>query len=134
MHHHDRNERGVYTPAATTPEAEALCWPRPASDHIGEVQAWNVDTGKRVWTHTYQDSQNWGPMVATGGWLVFSGGTNDRKFRAFDATSGALLWEFPTGAPASLRPAVNIYGGRQTVCRRAYNPAGASTPREWSSY
>ena len=24
----------------------------PGADHIGEVQAWNVDTGKRVWTHT----------------------------------------------------------------------------------
>src|SRR4029450_7108807 len=26
----------------------------PRADHIGEVQAWNVDTGKRVWTHTYE--------------------------------------------------------------------------------
>ena len=33
----------------------------PGADHIGEVQAWNVDTGKRVWTHTYAKSPNWGP-------------------------------------------------------------------------
>ncbi len=39
----------------------------PGADHIGEVQAWNVDTGKRVWTHTFPKSTNWGPMLATGG-------------------------------------------------------------------
>src|SRR6202158_2708932 len=78
----------------------------PGADHIGEVQAWNVDTGKRVWTHTYATSPNWGPMLATSGGLVFTGGTNDRKFRAFDASSGEILWEFPTdsgviGQPSS---------------------------------
>ena len=41
------------------------------ADHIGEVQAWNVDTGKRVWTHTFPKSTNWGPMLSTGGGLVF---------------------------------------------------------------
>ena len=43
--------------------------------------------------------------MATAGGLVFSGGTNDRQFRAFDASSGEVLWEFPTNsgvyAPAS---------------------------------
>ena len=78
----------------------------PGADHIGEVQAWNVDTGERVWTHTFAKSPNWGPMLATAGGLVFSGGTNDRMFRAFDATTGKVLWEFPTnsgiiGAPSS---------------------------------
>jgi len=29
---------------------------------------------------------------------VFSGGTNDRKLHAFDAATGALLWEFPTNS------------------------------------
>ena len=64
------------------------------ADHVGEVQAWNVDTGKRAWTHTFAKSANWGPMLATAGGLVFSGGTNDRKFRAFDAANGTMLWEF----------------------------------------
>ena len=35
-------------------------------------------------------------MMTTGGGLVFSGGTNDRMFRAFDAATGKILWEFPT--------------------------------------
>ena len=60
------------------------------------MQAWNVDTGKHVWTTTFAKSANWGPMLATAGGLVFAGGTNDRMFRAFDAKSGKMLWESPT--------------------------------------
>jgi alcohol dehydrogenase (cytochrome c) len=77
----------------------------PGADHISEVQAWNVDTGKKAWAHNFAKSPNWGAMLATGGGLVFSGGTNDRMFRAFDASTGEVLWEFPTNsgiyAPAS---------------------------------
>jgi len=36
--------------------------------------------------------------MTTGGGLVFSGGTNDRMFRAFDASTGKVLWEFPTNS------------------------------------
>jgi alcohol dehydrogenase (cytochrome c) len=77
------------------------------ADHIGELQAWNIDTGKRVWTTNMPAmSQNWGPVLATGGGLLFAGGTNDRRFRAFDAKSGQILWEVPmssgvTGVPVS---------------------------------
>jgi alcohol dehydrogenase (cytochrome c) len=67
----------------------------PDATHFGEVQAWNVDSGKKVWTHTFATSHNWGPMLTTAGDLVFSGGTNDRMFRAYDARNGKVLWEFP---------------------------------------
>jgi alcohol dehydrogenase (cytochrome c) len=87
----------------------------PGADHVGEVQAWNVDTGKRVWTHTYANSQNWGPMLATGGGLVFTGGTNDRKFHAFDASTGALLWEFPTSSGIIGQPSTFMLDGKQYV-------------------
>ena len=87
----------------------------PGADHIGEVQAWNVDTGKRVWTHTYATSPTWGPMLATAGGLVFSGGTNDRKFHAFDASSGKLLWEFPTSSGIIGQPASFLAGGKQYI-------------------
>jgi alcohol dehydrogenase (cytochrome c) len=87
----------------------------PGADHIGEVQAWNVDTGKRVWTHTYSKSANWGPMLATGGGLVFSGGTNDRMFHAFDASSGKLLWEFPTNSGIIGQPSSFMVDGKQYV-------------------
>ena len=87
----------------------------PGADHIGEVQAWNVDTGKRVWTHNYATSENWGPMLATGGGLVFTGGTNDRKFHAFDASTGALLWEFPTSSGIIGQPSTFLLDGKQYV-------------------
>jgi alcohol dehydrogenase (cytochrome c) len=87
----------------------------PGADHIGEVQAWNVDTGKRVWTHTFPKSTNWGPMLATGGGLVFSGGTQDRLFRAFDASTGKLLWEFPTNSGIIGQPSSFMIDGTQYV-------------------
>jgi alcohol dehydrogenase (cytochrome c) len=85
------------------------------ADHIGEVQAWNVDTGKRVWTHTYPKSPNWGPMLVTAGGLVFSGGTNDRMFHAFDAATGKLLWEFPTNSGIIGQPSSFMVDGKQYV-------------------
>ena len=87
----------------------------PGADHIGEVQGWNVDTGKRVWTHTYARSANWGPMLATGGGLVFSGGTNDRMFHAFDAATGKLVWEFPTNSGITGQPSSFMVDGRQYI-------------------
>lgn len=87
----------------------------PGADHIGEVQAWNVDTGTRVWTHTYATSANWGSMLATGGGLVFSGGTNDRKLHAFDAGTGKLLWDFPTNSGILAPPSSFTIDGKQYI-------------------
>ncbi len=67
------------------------------ADHIGELQAWNLRTGERAWTHSYE-SPNWGPVLATGGGLVFTGGTTDRYFHAFDAATGKLLWQYRTNS------------------------------------
>ena len=86
---------------------------RPGADHFGEVQAWNVDTGKLVWTHNYEKSPNWGSMLATAGGLVFSGGTSDRKMHAFDAETGALLWEFPTSSGILAPPTTFMVDGKQ---------------------
>lgn len=87
----------------------------PGADHFGEVQAWNVDTGQNVWTHKYAKSPNWGSMLATAGGLVFSGGTNDRKFHAFDATTGELLWEFPTNSGVEAPPTSFLIDGKQYI-------------------
>jgi alcohol dehydrogenase (cytochrome c) len=67
------------------------------ADHVGELQAWNLRTGEQVWTHEFA-SPNWGPVLATGGGLVFSGGTSDRYFRAFDAATGKVLWQYRTNS------------------------------------
>ena len=63
------------------------------ADHVGELQAWNLDTGERVWTQEFGEFANWGPVLTTAGGLVFQGGTADRYFRAFDAETGELLWQ-----------------------------------------
>ena len=105
----------TYTAGRVYTGATSRLLAAPGADHIGEVQAWNVDTGVRVWTHTFQNSANWGPMLATGGGVVFSGGTNDRMFRAFDATTGAVLWEFPTNSGVIGQPTSFTIDGRQYV-------------------
>ena len=58
------------------------------AEHVGELQAWNLATGERVWTQEFGEFANWGPILTTAGGLVFQGGTADRYFRAFDAESG----------------------------------------------
>ena len=99
--------------------ARAIMTMAPGADHIGEVQAWNVDTGERAWTHTYAKTPNWGAMLATGGGVVFSGGTNDRKMHAFDAANGKLLWEFPTNSGILAPPSTFLLDGKQYIAVHA---------------
>jgi alcohol dehydrogenase (cytochrome c) len=105
----------TYTPGSSYTGATSTLYLAEGAKHIGEVQAWNVDTGQRAWTHTYGASANWGPMLATGGGLVFSGGTNDRKFHAFDATTGTLVWEFPTSSGITGQPTSFMIDGKQYI-------------------
>jgi alcohol dehydrogenase (cytochrome c) len=104
-----------YSPGLSYTGSTSTLYIHPDAKHIGEVQAWNVDTGKRVWTHTFATSANWGPMLTTAGGLVFSGGTNDRMFRAFDAKSGRLLWERPTNSGVMGVPVSFAIDGRQYI-------------------
>ncbi len=91
----------------------------PGADHVGEVQAWNVDTGKLVWKHDYAKSPNWGAMLVTAGGVVFSGGTNDRKIHAFDAATGDLLWDFPTNSGILAPPTSFTLDGKQYIAVHA---------------
>ncbi|HWF12002.1 MAG TPA: PQQ-dependent dehydrogenase, methanol/ethanol family [Bryobacteraceae bacterium] len=91
----------------------------PGADHFGEVQAWNVDTGKKVWTHNYAKSPNWGGMLVTAGGVVFSGGTSDRKMHAFDAASGKLLWEYPANSGILAPPTSFLIDGKQYIAIHA---------------
>ena len=85
----------------------------PGADHFGEVQAWNVDTGQKVWTHNFAKSPTWGSMLATAGGLVITGGTNDRKIHAFNASNGKLLWESPTPSGILAPPTTFMIDGKQ---------------------
>lgn len=85
-----------------------------ASEYIGELQAWNVDTGEKVWSQKFEH-QNWGPVLATAGDLVFMGGTNDRYFRAFHARTGAKLWEQRTNSGITGVPSSFEVDGKQYI-------------------
>jgi alcohol dehydrogenase (cytochrome c) len=86
-----------YQPGRSFTGASTTMTVVPGADHIGELQAWDLNTGEQVWTQEFA-SQNWGPVLATGGGLVFAGGTDDRFFRAFDASTGEILWEQRTNS------------------------------------
>ncbi|PYN39320.1 MAG: PQQ-dependent dehydrogenase, methanol/ethanol family, partial [Candidatus Rokuibacteriota bacterium] len=83
--------------------------------YFGEIQAWDVNSGKRAWSHQYPDSMSWGGVLTTGGGLVFAGGTNDRHFRAFDASSGKVLWQFTTNSGIIAPPSSFAVDGVQYV-------------------
>ena len=108
-------EKATYTPGERFVGATTTLYIAPGADHIGELQAWNLDTGKKVWSHPFADSQLWGPVLATGGGLVFMGGTNDRYFRAFDASTGKVLWQFRTGSGVIGVPASFQLDGKQYI-------------------
>ena len=61
-------------------------------------------------------SDNYGGPLVTAGGLLFIGATNfDRKFRAFDKATGALLWEATLPAAGNATPAAYTVNGRQYV-------------------
>jgi alcohol dehydrogenase (cytochrome c) len=82
---------------------------------IGKLQAWDMNAGKMVWSHSFNDTPFWGPILSTSGNLLFTGGTNDRKFHAFNATTGKKLWEYPTNSGITGVPASFEVDGTQYV-------------------
>ena len=95
---------------------------RQGASHIGELQAW--DMNKRPESVDPQvHLAELGPRADHGRWLVFLGGTNDRNFRAFDAKSGGMLWEFKTNSGVTGVPSI-LRGRRRPVHRRPVGLGG----------
>ena len=92
---------------------------REGADHVGELQAWNLATGERVWTVEYGPFANWGPLLTTAGDLVFTGGTAERYFRAYDAESGDLLWQHRTNSGIIGVPTSFAVDGKQYIAVQA---------------
>ena len=58
----------------------------------------------------------WGGPIVTAGGVIFIGGTDDGRFRAFDARSGNELWTFKLPASAHATPITYLgRDGRQYV-------------------
>jgi alcohol dehydrogenase (cytochrome c) len=85
------------------------------AEHFGELQAWDVNERKEVWTKPFPKMMNWGSVLTTAGNLVFLGGTSDRMFRAYDATTGDLRWEFKTNSGIMAPPSSFAVDGKQYV-------------------
>ena len=95
----------------------------------GTLNAINLNTGEYAWKiplGEYPDlaaqgqkntgTENYGGPVVTAGGLLFIGATNfDKKFRAFDKTTGALLWETTLPFSGNATPATYEVHGRQFV-------------------
>src|SRR3984893_6760921 len=73
--------------------AEVVTKPGPGG-HRGEFTAWDPVEGKAVWT-IKEDLPLWSGTMATAGGLVFYG-TMDGWFKALDAKTGELKWQFKT--------------------------------------
>jgi quinoprotein glucose dehydrogenase len=75
-------------------------------------------------------SENYGGPIVTAGGLVFIGATNfDRKFHAFDSSSGKLLWETVMPSSGNATPGTYEAGGKQYVVIAATGgkaPAGGT--------
>jgi quinoprotein glucose dehydrogenase len=91
-----------------------------AIDLNGGTIRWQIPLGEypelaaKGLTNTGSDNYG-GPLVTAGG-ILFIGATNfDRKFRAFDKTTGRLLWETTLPAAGNATPATYTVDGRQYV-------------------
>ncbi len=104
----------TYMPGSSYTGARTEFSLREGTNHIGEIQAWNMNTGEKVWTREFVD-HNWGGILTTGGNLVFSGGTPDRFFRAHDATTGEELWRFKTNSGIIGVPSTFAVNGKQYI-------------------
>jgi quinoprotein glucose dehydrogenase len=89
----------------------------------GAIAAINLDTGLKVWDKTlgtmYSEGDTGstnlgGPVVIPGG-LVFTAGTKESIFRAFDAATGNLVWQSPLPVPAQSTPMSYTVGGKQFI-------------------
>ena len=79
--------------------------------HLTEVRALDISTGREAWRYT-QRAPNAGSTLATAGDVVFHGDLN-RRYRAFDAETGDVLWETILGSQITGFPVTYEVGGRQ---------------------
>lgn len=107
------------------PQTKVPCSAPP----FGELVAVDINTAEVVWRvplGVFDDlkargfdrtgSPNIGGSIATASGLVFIGATIDKRFRAFDAETGAQLWETTLDASAHATPMTYLgRDGRQYV-------------------
>lgn len=95
----------------------------------GTLNAINLNTGEYAWKIPLGEypelaskgqkntgTENYGGPIVTAGGLLFIGAANfDKKFRAFDKSTGELLWEATLPFSGNATPATYAVNGRQFV-------------------
>jgi alcohol dehydrogenase (cytochrome c) len=88
--------------------------PRPDSDgNYGRLEAFNLETKKALWIDRQRAPQMTG-VLATAGGVVFAGSL-DRYLKAYDAATGAVLWQVRMNDVPSACPITYSVNGRQYV-------------------
>lgn len=94
----------------------------------GTLNALDISSGEYLWRiplGNREDLQlpgapptgtlNYGGPLVTAGGLVFIGAAGDGKFRAFDKTTGALIWETQLPGNGYATPSTYMIDGRQYI-------------------
>jgi glucose dehydrogenase len=109
----------------------------------GTLNAIDLSTGEYKWKINFGEypelaakglkntgSENYGGPIVTAGGLLFIGATNyDKKFRAFDKSTGELLWETTLPFAGNATPITYAVNGRQYIVIAA---GGGKDPRSAS--
>jgi quinoprotein glucose dehydrogenase len=107
----------------------------------GYMTAIDLDTGEFAWRVVNGEFEelkkrgipktgaySTGGSIATAGGLVFLASTYDEKFRAFDARSGEILWEYTLPAAGYTNPCTYEVNGRQYITIACGGGKGFSKP------
>src|SRR5713101_6084878 len=85
----------------------------PSEKQWGRLSAVNIDTGKVAWKYDTEQPLIGGALATAGG-LVFFGEGNG-LFKALDAATGNLLWQYQAGAGVNAPPVSYMVKGKQYV-------------------
>jgi len=85
----------------------------PGEAQWGNVTAIDLATGKKVW-QVKTDQPMIGGATATAGGLLFTGEGNG-WFKAYDAKTGAVLWQYYCGAGVNAAPSVFSMDGEEFI-------------------
>ncbi len=85
----------------------------PGEEQFGNVTAVNIDTGKIAWK-ARTDQPMIGGAMSTAGNLVFAGEGNG-WFKAYDARTGKVLWQYQCGAGVNAPATSYTVNGKQYI-------------------
>jgi quinoprotein glucose dehydrogenase len=107
----------------------------------GTLNAINLNTGRVDWKvplGEYEEltkakvpatgTENFAATIVTAGGIIFCAGTPDRKIRAFDSKTGAVLWQYKLPFAAYAQPSTYEVNGRQYVAIAATGGGKLGSP------